>query len=622
MKIDASITQSKAVFCSTKLVAGCTDRADASRLKPALLGRTTLMTILLPNIAISGYRSFGAKPAYFDTFSNINIFIGKNNAGKSNVLRLLKEVLPFASERTAINFESNAQQLPGKPPIRMALGEAVESNSYGPCLPAEGMRAKLIPEANRGHVSKVVALALQHKIDIDGTALAWSFTTFPDRNLMDDTWLAAVKKLSNDNLAFLWSSLTRQTGGDRNQHWEPQTVAYLRLKISSMEVALIPAIRRIGEHGTQSEGFDGDGIIDRLARLERPDADSQSEKLRFEAINDFLRDVTDRPSARIEIPYARDTILIHMDDKVLPIECLGSGLHEVIILAAAATTLDKQIVCIEEPELHLNPILQKKLMRYLSTKTSNQYFITTHSAALMDTPGAEVYHITLQDGASCAERVTTDSSKRAVCEDLGYHPSDLLQANCIIWVEGPSDRLYVNWWLKSLGIEFQEGIHYCVMFYGGKLAAHVSNEETPNQLEDFIMLRQLNRRGVILIDSDKSSTHSYINETKKRLKTEFEKGPGYAWITKGREVENYLPAQQVLTAIKAVLPSATHKGGIGQFDNILKITRKNEKDAQASKVEVARHIIANNAADLGAFDLNAQVEKLCRFIRDSNPLPT
>ena len=212
--------------------------------------------------------------------------------------------------------------------------------------------------------------------------------------------------------------------------------------------------------------------------------------------------------------------------------------------------------------------------------------------------------------------------QRAVCEDLGYHPSDLLQANCIIWVEGPSDRLYLNWWLKSLGNEFQEGIHYSVMFYGGKLAAHVSNEETPNQLEDFIMLRQLNRRGVILIDSDKSSTHSHINETKKRLKTEFEKGPGYAWITKGREVENYLPAQQVLTAIKAVIPSATHKGGTGQYDNILKIARKNGKEAQASKVEVARHITTTYTADLSQSDLKLQIERLCAFIRASNPLPT
>ena len=579
------------------------------------------MTILLPNIAISGYRSFGATPAYFDKFSNINILIGKNNSGKSNVLRLLKEVLPYASDHGAISFDPQAKHLPTQPPLRVALGEGVGSEEGKPQL-LEGKRLEQLRIEKREGLAGRIAEVLQHKIDIDGSKLAWSFTSFPDRRSMDDTWLAAVKKLPNDKLAYLWSSLTGASGGDRKHHWEPETVARLQLKISNLAVALIPAIRRIGEHGTQSDGFDGHGIIDRLARLERPDADSQSDKRRFEAINDFLRDVTDRPGARIEIPYQRDTILIHMDGKVLPIECLGSGLHEVIILAAAATTLDRQIVCIEEPELHLNPILQKKLMRYLSTKTNNQYFITTHSAALMDTPGAEIYHITLQNGASFAERVTTDSSKRAVCEDLGYHPSDLLQANCIIWVEGPSDRLYLNWWLKSLGKEFQEGIHYSVMFYGGKLAAHVSNEETPNQLEDFIMLRQLNRRGVILIDSDKSSIHSHINETKKRLKTEFEKGPGYAWITKGREVENYLPVQQVLSAIVVVKPSATQIGLTGDFDNILKITLKNKKPDQASKVDVARQITTTHTADLGKLDLKVQLEKLYAFIRASNPVRT
>lgn len=62
------------------------------------------MTIILPNIAISGYRSFGAKPVYFDNFSSINIFIGKNNSGKSNVLRLLKEVLPHAAGHGLLKF--------------------------------------------------------------------------------------------------------------------------------------------------------------------------------------------------------------------------------------------------------------------------------------------------------------------------------------------------------------------------------------------------------------------------------------------------------------------------------------------------------------------------------------
>lgn len=52
------------------------------------------MTILIPNLAIAGYRSFGAQTQYFDRFAKINIFIGQNNAGKSNVLRFLHEVSP------------------------------------------------------------------------------------------------------------------------------------------------------------------------------------------------------------------------------------------------------------------------------------------------------------------------------------------------------------------------------------------------------------------------------------------------------------------------------------------------------------------------------------------------
>ena len=86
-----------------------------------------------------------------------------------------------------------------------------------------------------------------------------------------------------------------------------------------------------------------------------------------------------------------DTILVHMDGKALPLSSLGTGIHEVIILASAATLLQRNVVCMEEPELHLNPILQKKLMRYLLQHTDNQYFITTHSAAIMDLPDAEVF---------------------------------------------------------------------------------------------------------------------------------------------------------------------------------------------------------------------------------------
>ncbi len=237
----------------------------------------------------------------------------------------------------------------------------------------------------------------------------------------------------------------------------------------------------------------------------------------------------------------------------------------------------------------------------------------------MDTPGAEVYHVRLSDGASVVERATTNEHKSAVCEDLGYHPSDLLQANCVIWVEGPSDRIYLNWWLGSIDRDIVEGIHYSIMFYGGRLASHLSQAPESAEITDFISLRRLNRRGVMVIDSDRDTAHAQINATKRRLQAEFDEGPGHAWITDGREIENYLPPLQVLSAIAAIHPKATPIAGNGKHDSLLLIKSHNGKQTVALKVEVARYITEKFDPDLGVLDLKRRVHALQKFIMQSNP---
>jgi len=553
--------------------------------------------VLIDSFALAGYKSFGPEIQRFENLSKINIFIGQNNCGKSNLLTFINNVYPKLSQKEGLAFEPLERHVLSGAEFKVGLS----------------IQDKDIVDRP---LSDYLNSLYQKKAEIDQTEKVW-FDFDSSYNVVGSSWQESFVILNDQAIQSLWKKLTNQTGGSRSQHWLPESMRRLTPSFKPLNSVLIPAIRQIGKKGSTSNDFSGNGIIERLVRLQNPDVHNQIDRNKFDKINEFLCNVTDNPTSRIEIPHERDTILAHIDGKTLPLESLGTGIHEVIILASAATILENTAICMEEPELHLNPILQKKLVRYLCENTSNQYFITSHSSSFMDTPNAEVYHIRLENSESKVKRVTSDVEKSEICEDLGYRPSDLLQTNCIIWVEGPSDRIYINSWIKFKAPHLVSGIHYSIMFYGGRLASHISGNDT--EVDEFISLRRLNRRAVIVIDSDKENSGIKINATKARLVHEFNHGPGYSWVTKGREIENYLPPEQIKAAIKSVKPSAKCNSNLGKYDNTLSIITKSNKESQVSKVEVAKYIVKSNDVDLSTLDLESQIDKLIMFIEESNP---
>ena len=308
-----------------------------------------------------------------------------------------------------------------------------------------------------------------------------------------------------------------------------------------------------------------------------------------------------------------------------PIYNLGDGIQTLIaILFPVFIRKGKETyVFMEEPEIHLHPKLQRSLIDALQTMDTHQYFISTHSAIFMNTEKTCTYSVSKETKGFLVDLIKINTNKRILLENLGYKASDVLLSNYILWVEGVTDKIYFEYWIRTYtsgALEINK--HYNIMMYHGSFENHI----------DLATFLDLSSRFGVYIDSDRySNSMEHSPKEKLELEKKIKDSDHFCWVSGKRAIENYIPHNVYLEAINKVYPHSKLELEDGDFidrgfardttkipeykqriklpDSIWSIIQKN-KDGKTSGIDGKQLRIAVESAISETSSSNIKIDKV------------
>ncbi|WP_026809926.1 AAA family ATPase [Arenibacter latericius] len=495
--------------------------------------------------SFSGTKYFGI----INNIKQVNTFVGVNNSGKSRFLRTI-----FSDENNIkfiFSVDENTKETL-KTHLTQIFTQLDSLNNYGVTYKYRSILntyARDIYENNDNIINSILSLYC---------------------------FLSTIKEqefdLTNDSMTYKITSVISQVHTLTTSFGT--TVDSLGIENSKVDKIYIPILRGLRPIAQETESFSntdiylnrtkhdyfknsitkgliftGLSIYEWIKKLLLGDESERKEIMLFES---FLEDNVFKKKINLIPKYDDDVLHIKIgDDLQFPIYKLGDGLQTLIVILFPIFINRERphLVFIEEPETHLHPKWQRLLYRSICLFEKHHYFLSTHSSVFINSPENSIFIISKKKGKTHILHSDIKTEKISILKDLGYKPNDLFQTNYLLWVEGQSDKIYLNYLIKVIDDSLIEGEDYSIMFYGGSSYKHFLMNNGDLNLE---FIKSLNQNYALIMDSDRTKSGQRYNLKKKEIVTLFRKNKAFCWLTKLREIENYIPYNHFEAAVKAV----------------------------------------------------------------------
>lgn len=254
-------------------------------------------------------------------------------------------------------------------------------------------------------------------------------------------------------------------------------------------------------------------------------------------ISDFFPEIENLDSDRTEQDI--DTLTYKEYGKKLDILYSGTGLKHFLDILVKTTLSNANLVLLDEPELGLHPVLQRRFMDYLhkiSVRKGVQIFASTHSPVILNYGDRfTIYRILNYQGERSIVKVNSDALE-TVFSDLGIKPSDIFNHDICLMVEGQSEIIFFEHVIRKLYRKQFENVAIGIIQYSGDNVMGIINDtiDISNIVSSQKYTYWLHDRDTRPVDQPSQNAI--------RLKQKLSKSKIKCKILNKREIEYYYPA--------------------------------------------------------------------------------
>lgn len=387
-------------------------------------------------------------------FEDLTIIVGKNDSGKSNILKALdmffnwteSEQLKEISDGGRGSYFDYVLTLRD---FRIFFEQKPQGIDFiGHLELTEDELMKLFPGDtiefwDSGITKNLVRRDLGNKIEVSSSILPKN----NDLNLLINYIKVSDLYLYQKTDIISPRQLTRR--GNHYEYGGPGEVVVTNfLNMLRKKFLIIPAVRSIKSEGrtTNRPNLDGTFIPTNYLRYEK-DVSLRKEDV-FRQIKDDVSNLFPHYKTIVSMEDGRGFVDLYFDS--FPSSNVGDGVKQQFVNIFDLNSYTDIIFGMEEPEIHLHPESQRKVYDYLKGQCkTKQIIVTTHSPAFASAPELKNLRLVkISDSTSLSE--VTEDNVFEVIRELGVKPSDIFDDDVIVFVEGVSDVQIFNTFTKKL----------------------------------------------------------------------------------------------------------------------------------------------------------------------------